>query len=151
GRTQEAVPRQDGGDTDDRSPLPSRVYAVVAGRFAQLSPPARALMQLAAAIGREFTLDILLAAGNGDEEGTVLALDELWSRRIIRERGRNPYDFPHDKLREVAYAETSAPQRRLLHRRIARAIEVASTDQLDPVSGQIAAHYERAGMPAQAI
>jgi predicted ATPase len=75
----------------------------------------------------------------------------LWSRRIIRERGPNGYDFTHDKLREVAYAETIAPQRRLLHRRIARAVEAAHTDELDSVSGVIAAHYERAGMPAQAI
>ena len=45
-----------------------------------------------------------------------MALDELWTKRIIRERGANGYDFTHDKLREVAYTQTSAPQRRLLHR-----------------------------------
>ena len=51
------------------------------------------------------------------------ALDELWTKRIVREQGVNSYDFTHDKLREVAYAEISAPQRRLLHRRIAQAFE----------------------------
>ena len=44
----------------------------------------------------------------------VRALDELWRMRIVREQGPNAYDFTHDRLRDVAYGETSAPQRRLL-------------------------------------
>jgi len=135
----------------DQPSLPPRVYAVIAGRLARLSPPARELAGLAAAIGRAFTLDTLLRAGNGDEDGTVRALDELWNKRIVREQGANSYDFSHDKLREVAYAEISPPQRRLLHRRIAQAVESAHADDLDAVSGQIAAHYEQAGMVEQAI
>jgi predicted ATPase len=69
----------------------------------------------------------------------------------VREQGVNTYDFTHDKLREVAYAEISAPQRRLLHRRIAQALEAVYADDLDPVSAQIAAHFERAGLVEQAI
>ncbi|MGH2344244.1 MAG: ATP-binding protein, partial [Chloroflexota bacterium] len=136
---------------EDRPPLPPRVYTVIAGRLARLSAPARELVGLAAAIGRAFTLDILLRAGRGDEESAVQVLDELWNKRIVREQGANTYDFTHDKLREVAYAEISAPQRRLFHRRIARAFEDANADDLDPVSGQIAFHYEHAGMAEQAI
>ena len=79
------------------------------------------------------------------------ALDELWQRRIIREQDATSYDFTHDKLREVAYAEISAPQRRLLHRRIAHSLEAMHADDLDTVSGQIAAHYERAGDAERAI
>ena len=136
---------------DDRPPLPPRVYSVIAGRLAQLSAPARALLELAAAMGRAFTLDDLLAAGTSDEESAVCALDELWTTRIVREHGVDSYDFTHDKLREVAYAEISAPQRRLLHRRIAQAFEATRAEDLDSVSGQIASHYERAGLVAQAI
>ena len=44
------------------------------------------------------------------------------TKRIIREQSANVFDFSHDKIREVAYAETSAPQRRLLHRHIAQAL-----------------------------
>ena len=137
--------------TDDRPPLPPRVYAVIAGRLAHLSAPARALVGLAAVIGRAFTLDDLLAAGNSDEESAVRALDELWTKRLIREQDVSSYDFTHDKLREVAYAEISAPQRRLLHRRIAQAFEAAYADDLDSMSGQIASHYERAGLAEQAV
>jgi DNA-binding SARP family transcriptional activator/tetratricopeptide (TPR) repeat protein len=131
--------------------LPPRVHATIAHRLAQLSPRAYALTTLAAAIGREFRLDVLCRAGNLAEEEAVQALDELWHRRLVREQGLNTYDFTHDKLREVAYAEISAPQRRLLHSRVARALEAIHAEHLDPVSGQIATHNERAGLLDEAI
>jgi DNA-binding SARP family transcriptional activator len=133
------------------SRLPPRVHAVIAGRLAELSPPARELAGLAAAVGHAFSLDLLLQAGQTSEDSAVRALDELWQKRIVREQGANSYDFTHDKLREVAYAEISAPQRWLLHRRIAQVLEQTNADDLAPISGQIASQYERAGMAEQAI
>ena len=136
---------------DDARTLPPRVHAVLVGRLLQLSASAREFVELAATIGREFTLDLLIAVGNADAESAVRALDELWHKRIVREHGANSYDFTHDKLREVAYAEISAPQRRMLHRRVAQALEAMHAEDLDSVSGQIASHYERAGMIEQAL
>jgi DNA-binding SARP family transcriptional activator/predicted ATPase len=135
----------------DTPSLPPGVYAVIAGRLAQLSAPARELAGLAAAIGRPFSLDLLRDAGQADEESVVGALDELWQKRIVHEQGANSYDFTHDKLREVAYMEISVPQRQLLHRRIAQALEAASGHDPALISGQIASQYERAGMAEQAI
>ncbi|HEV2581441.1 MAG TPA: BTAD domain-containing putative transcriptional regulator, partial [Ktedonobacteraceae bacterium] len=136
---------------DDARTLPPRVHAVLVGRLLQLSASAREFVELAATIGREFTLDLLSTAGNADADSAVRALDELWHKRIVREYGANSYDFTHDKLREVAYGEISAPQRRMLHRRVAQALEALHAGDLDPVSGQIASHYERAGMIEQAL
>jgi tetratricopeptide (TPR) repeat protein len=133
-------------------PLPPRMHAVLAGRLLHLSASARQCVELAATIGRAFTLDLLSASGLPDAEGAVGALDELWHKRIVRERGANSYDFTHDKLREVAYAQIGAPQRRRLHRRVAQALEALHGPQdLDAVSGQMAAHYERAGLIEQAL
>ena len=131
--------------------LPAGVRTIISGRLAQLSPSARELAALAAVVGREFSFDILTQASQSDEESIVRALDELWERRIVREQGAATYDFTHDKLREVAYAEISVPQRQLWHRRIARALETLYADDLDPVSGQIAAHYEHGGSIEHAI
>ncbi len=131
--------------------LPPRVYAVIAGRLAQLSPIARKVAELGATIGRAFTFDVLLQAGQDTEANTISALDELWHKRIVREQNANVFDFTHDKLREVAYTEISAPQRRLLHRRIAQALETLYSESLGEVSAQIAAHYEQAGMFEQAL
>jgi predicted ATPase len=131
--------------------LPPRVHAVLAGRLLQLSASARGFVELAATIGRAFTLDLLISGSLADAESAVRALDELWHKRIVREHGANSYDFTHDKLREVAYGEISVPQRRLLHRRVAQALEAIHAEDLDAVSGQLASHYERAGMIEQAL
>jgi DNA-binding SARP family transcriptional activator/predicted ATPase len=151
----ETIRAQSGGglrDVPDRasSGLPPRAHAVIAGRLAQLSEPAREVAAAAAVIGRAFDLDVLVRLV-GDEERVVRALDELWRKRVVREQGPNTYDFSHDKLREVAYSETSAPQRRRLHRLVAEVLVAGHEKDLDPVSAQIAAHYENAGLVEQAI
>jgi len=130
--------------------LPPRAHAVIAGRLAQLSDHARETAVAAAVIGRAFDLAVLVRLV-GDEDVVVRALDELWRKRIVREQGPNAYDFTHDKLRDVAYGETSAPQRRRLHRRVAEVLVAAHEKDLGPVSAQIAAHYESAGLFEQAI
>jgi DNA-binding SARP family transcriptional activator len=134
-----------------RVALPPKVRAIIESRLAQLSQPAREVARLAAAIGRGFDLDLLLAAGQLAEDAVARALDELWQRRIVREIGANRYDFTHDKIREVTYAEIGPAQRRLLHHRIAEALERLHADALDAVSGSIAAHHERAGLEVKAI
>jgi DNA-binding SARP family transcriptional activator len=131
--------------------LPPRVYAVIARRLAQLSPLARKVAELGAANGQAFSLDLLVQAGQENEESIIEALNELWQKRIVREQGPNLFDFTHDKLREVAYIEINLPQRRLFHRRIAQALETLNADDLDAVSAQIAAQYEQAGMLHQSI
>ncbi len=135
----------------DAPNLPPRVQAIIAGRLAQLSPTARTVAEMGAAVGRAFTLDLLLHIGHESEETVIAALDELWLRRIVREQSANLFDFTHDKLREVTYSETSLPQRRLLHRRIAQALEMLHAEDPDPTSAQVAAHYEQAGLFDQAI
>jgi tetratricopeptide (TPR) repeat protein len=128
-----------------------RVQSVIATRLAQLSAPAWELVGLAATIGREFTPEVLAQAGAADEETLVRGLDELWRRRIVREQGPHAYDFSHDKIREVAYLALSPVQRRHHHGAVARALERLYAGDIDAVSGQIAAHWERAGQLEAAI
>ena len=140
----------------ERWGLPPAVQRAIAARLAHLSPPARDLAGVAAVIGREFTFDVLAHAaapenGAGDEGATVRALDELWQRDIVRQQGPSTYDFAHDKIRHVVLGELSAARRRYLHRRVARAIAALHGDDLDPVSGRVAAHYERGGEQQAAI
>jgi tetratricopeptide (TPR) repeat protein len=128
-----------------------KVQAAIAARLTQLSEPARALVDLAATIGRAFTTDVLADASETDADTLVRGLDELWRRRIVREQGANGYDFSHDKIREVAYLGLSPARRRHHHLRVARALERRYVHDPEPVSGQLAAHYERAGQIDQAI
>ncbi|MBX3000204.1 MAG: AAA family ATPase [Caldilineaceae bacterium] len=127
------------------SSLPPKIQTIIGARLAQISSAARELAQLAAVVGREFSFTILQAASRVDEEALVLALDELWQRRIIREQGDDVYDFSHDRIREVTYAEISNARRRFLHRRAASALESIHAQALDGVSAQIAVHFHQAG------
>jgi hypothetical protein len=84
--------------------LPPKVYAVIQSRLAQLSPLARELVQLAAAIGRSFSYEVLVAASDQSEDDLVRLLDELWQRRVLVLQASHRYDFSHDRIREAAYA-----------------------------------------------
>ena len=135
--------------------LPSAMRAVITRRLGQLSPEARTLAGLAATVGREFTLDVLAAADEQTDEALVGLLDELLQRRIVRERdaqhGQSTYDFSHDKIREVAYANLSVARRRILHRHVGEALAAIHAQAPDAVSAQVADHLYQAGMLADAL
>ncbi|MBX3015361.1 MAG: AAA family ATPase [Caldilineaceae bacterium] len=151
--------------------LPPKVQAVIEARLAQLSDSALDLARVAAVIGRAFDAAVLAQASERHEDQLVQGLDELWQQGIIREQGFNrlgveAYDFSHEKIREVVYHSLSSLRRRLLHRRVAEAMESlhvttagvdlpytapAQASALDESSQQVALHYERAGGIAKAI
>ncbi len=136
---------------EDRvAPLPAQIQEVIRTRLAHLSPAARELAGVASVVGRSFTFRLLAEVTGVEEDALIRHLDELWHRRIIREHGAEAYDFTHDKLREVAYQAMSATRRRWLHRQIARALEILQEANLDDAGGQIATHYEYAGMAERA-
>lgn len=131
--------------------LPPKVHAVIESRLARLSPSARSLVDVAAVIGRSFTIQGLTLTSEQHEDTLTLGLDELWQNKIVRTQDADAYNFSHDKLREVAYGALSPAWRRLLHQRVARALEVIYNDNLDQISGQLAYHYEQASQVKEAI
>ena len=134
-----------------KSRVPPRVQAVIAARLAQLSQPTLELAGVAAVVGRPFSFDLLAKATDWDEDSLSRTLDELWQRRIIEGQRAGAYDYTHDLLREVAYTELSPVRRRSLHRRVAAGLEELNPEDLEPVAGWLAAHYEAAGVAEQAI
>lgn len=130
--------------------LPSKVQAVIERRLDQLTPNTRKVVEVAAVIGRSFTFEVLSQAVDLDEDALVMGLDELWQRHILHEQGSAAYDFTHDKLRAVTYANLKPTRRKILHRRVAQALETCFIYDLDNRSGQIASHYAVAGIKAKA-
>jgi DNA-binding SARP family transcriptional activator/tetratricopeptide (TPR) repeat protein len=124
--------------------------AVLRSRLGQASPAAQEVAGLAAAVGRDFTLDLLAEAGGLGDDDVVQAVDELWRRRILREHGEG-YDFSHDLLRDAAYEQVSRPRRWLLHRRVAQGLELLHADDIAPVAAQLAEQYARGGRPERAL
>jgi DNA-binding SARP family transcriptional activator/tetratricopeptide (TPR) repeat protein len=123
---------------------------VLRKRLEQGTAAAREVAGLAAAVGTNFTLDLLAEASDLDADLVVEAVDELWRRRIVREF-RDGYDFSHDLLRETAYAGISPPKRWLLHRRIAQGLELLHAEDTGSVAAQLAEQYARGGRPEQAM
>jgi DNA-binding SARP family transcriptional activator/tetratricopeptide (TPR) repeat protein len=139
------------GATDSDGAFPADDLAsVLRKRLGQGSESAREVAGLAAAVGTNFTLDLIAEASDLDADQVVEAVDELWRRRIIREF-RDGYDFSHDLLRETAYEGISPPRRWLLHRRIAQSLELLHAENTDSVAAQLAEQYERAGRPERAL
>ncbi|WP_207933995.1 AAA family ATPase [Actinomadura sp. KC06] len=124
--------------------------SVLRNRLERASAPAREIAGLAAAVGTDFTLDLLTEASDLDAGVVVEAVDELWRHRIMREF-RGGYDFSHDLLRDAAYAGVSPPKRWLLHRRVAQGLELLHADDTDAVSAQLAEQYARGGRPDRAL
>lgn len=142
------------GQPDDRADGDrgqSPVQSVVAARLARLSDVARAAAEVAAAVGRDFRFDVLAQASDLEEEALVRALDELWTRHIVRVQPDERWDFSHDRIREVAYSGIGPARRRLIHRRIAQTLELLYSSRLDEVSAAIAMHLDRGGQPSRAI
>jgi DNA-binding SARP family transcriptional activator/predicted ATPase len=129
----------------------TRVHSVIASRLAQLSAASYELAGIASVIGRPFSVELLEKATDWDELSVSEALDELWRRRIIESRGVAEYDFTHDRLREVACAELTPVRQRYYHRRVARALAEVYAADVELWSGQIASHFEQAGMAEEAI
>jgi DNA-binding SARP family transcriptional activator len=126
-------------------PLPYKAQAVLENRIRQLSPVTREMAQLAATIGRAFSLEILRRASSSIEVNLIKSLDEMLQRRIVREIAQNTFDFSHDKLRQAALVEISGPHRQMLHRQVAEALVSLAEGKLESQGGEIASHYEQAG------
>jgi DNA-binding SARP family transcriptional activator len=127
---------------------PAGLREILLSRLATLGEVAAQVLSAASVIGRPFDADLLRAASGRTEEETVAALEELGAHGVVAESGSG-YDFRHEQLRVVAYEETSLARRRLLHRRVAQALERAPGGA-GQLAGAVARHYQTAGRDFEA-
>ncbi|TFG48459.1 MAG: hypothetical protein E4H33_04140, partial [Anaerolineales bacterium] len=140
---------QTAADPDTRI-LPPKIQAVIESRLNALSPPALELATIAAVVGRDFEFDLLIRAGDGNEEALVRGLDELWGRRLIRDEGEG-YNFSHNKFRVIIIQNLSPHRRTYFHNKIAGALEELHNKNLEKVALQLALHYSQGGKVDQAV
>ncbi len=131
-------------------PAPGRVRDFLLARLAPLTEVARQVLAAAAAIGRSFDADTVMAAAGRSEDETLTALEELLARRTILESGAQQLDFSHAQLRQIVYGEISHLRRRLLHRRIGDVLATAArrTGAAETNAGETNAHVAGAGVLA---
>ena len=126
-----------------RLPVPERVRTLIATRIARLSAPARELLSLSAAFGRECEYG-LLAAAVADPTQSVRALEELVEARLLQVAGERVY-FTHDRVRETIYESLLLPRRQVLHGSAAAALERHYATRIDAVLGPLGYHHSKAG------
>lgn len=130
--------------------VPPTVYALIQARLAALSEAARRVLDAAAAVGREFEFEVAARAAALSDTAALDALDELRRERLILEIAGRRFAFDHTLTHEVVYQELGELRRRLLHRRVAAALESIHSDDLDEVAGVLAYHYAEGDQPAAA-
>ncbi len=145
----ESVRNKAGGK--DSSAIPLKVQNVIQARLAQLSPDSIKIVQVASAIGRQFTIELLAHACQQSYDEIITGLNELCQRKIFVSINQETLDFSHDRIREVGYRQIPSFQLSSLHHKIAQAYEILYAERLDGVCGQIAYHFAKAGRNREAF
>jgi serine/threonine protein kinase/tetratricopeptide (TPR) repeat protein len=134
--------------------LPGSIRELVSRRLDLLSADARALLEVAAVVGRKFDAALLAATLGVDESRALEWLRESISFGFVRETGSGAHQFSHDKLREVAYARLSPELKRTTHARVARQIEASvggDRQVLSQRAAELAHHFKLADDPRSAL
>jgi predicted ATPase len=115
---------------------------------------AKEVAQLAAALGREFTFDLLAAVAPWDEEFLRGQLDRLVDAELLYRRGLPPkasYLFKHALIQEAAHASVLKSTCQLQHRRIAEVLETRFPEIAQGHAELLAHHYTEAGLTEKAF
>ncbi|MGH8867196.1 MAG: BTAD domain-containing putative transcriptional regulator [Actinomycetes bacterium] len=132
--------------------VPAGVRDVIRRRVARLPGTARSVLALAAVVGRDVDVDVLLAAavsapGAGHTEDELLdALDSCVVAGLLVEPGSGTLRFAHALVRETLYDDVSRMRRSRMHARVADALEVLRPSDL----AGLAHHYWEAASAATA-
>jgi len=110
--------------------------------------------QVGAAIGRDFSHELLAAAAPLAEPELQEALHRLVEAGLVFQRGMPPtaeYLFKHALVQDTAYSTLLRGPRQALHRRIAEALEQRFSDFVETRPEILAHHYGEAAIADKAI
>ncbi|MDE2572675.1 MAG: AAA family ATPase, partial [bacterium] len=135
------------GLRDGTVEVPATLEHSIDQRLHALPDSSRKLLTLTALIGRPVAARLLSRAGGGAEEAVEAALMAACRANLLRESA-DGYHFVHDIVREVIVHSLHDGGRRVLHRRIARALKGESGEQ---AMAELAHHYAAGGERAKAL
>jgi class 3 adenylate cyclase/tetratricopeptide (TPR) repeat protein len=133
--------------------IPSSLYASLMARLDRLSP-VKEVAQLGAAVGREFSYEVIAALARRTDAQLRGALEKLVSSGLVFRRGIPPNDsfiFKHALVQDAAYSSLLRRQRQELHARIGRVLEERVPETVATQPEIIAQHYAQAGLAVEAI
>jgi class 3 adenylate cyclase/predicted ATPase len=133
--------------------IPATLQDALMARLDRLAS-AKAVAQLGATIGREFTYELLRAVAPMDELELWRGLVQLVHTEVLYQRGALPqaiYLFKHALLQEAAYQSLLRSTRQQYHQRIAEVLAAQFPEITATQPELLARHYTEAGLQAQAL
>jgi predicted ATPase len=133
--------------------IPATLHDSLMARLDRLSP-IKEIAQTAAAIGREFSHELLAGVSSASDEELVDALAQLADAELIFRRGAPPqasYIFKHALVQEAAYESLLKSKRREIHGHIAQVLEENFPEKAEGEPDLLAHHYTEAGLAEPAI
>jgi class 3 adenylate cyclase/tetratricopeptide (TPR) repeat protein len=124
--------------------IPDTVLSLITVGLDRLPESARRTLDAAAVIGKTFDVDVLRAVlDGGDLSGD---LRDLERRDLVRVKapGRE-LTFRHALTHEAAYGSLLLKRRKVIHGRVAAALEEANRGRLEEVAAALARHHAEAG------
>jgi class 3 adenylate cyclase/predicted ATPase len=131
--------------------IPATLHASLMARLDRLGP-AKAIAQIGAVIGREFSEVLLAEVVGGPEDEMASALDNLVAAGLLLRRDTQPqtiYQFNHALVQDTAYQSVLKSRRQTLHANIAGVLEAKFSAAAKPEL--LAYHFTEAGRIERAI
>ncbi|SAL67257.1 guanylate cyclase [Caballeronia humi] len=125
--------------------IPATLHASLMGRLNRLGV-AKELAQIGAAIGREFTYELLAAVTSLSEPALRAGVNQLVASGLVFGRGMPPeasYLFRHALLQDAAYGTLLRGTRQQLHARIAEALEKRFPDRVIREPEVLGRHFSK--------
>jgi predicted ATPase len=132
--------------------VPATLHASLMARLDRLGP-ARELAQIGAAIGRDFSYELLAAISPLTEPALRAGVNQLIASGLVFGRGTPPessYIFKHALVQDTAYGTLLRRTRQQLHARIAAVLEDRFADRLAREPEVLAHHFSEAQQPDHA-
>jgi predicted ATPase len=110
--------------------------------------------QIGAAIGRDFTYELLSAVSHIPDDKLQPALARLVASELVFQRGTPPeavYSFKHVLVQDAAHGSLLRSSRQRLHAQIAEALENLSPELMETQPELLAQHYAEAGLVEKSV
>jgi predicted ATPase len=129
--------------------IPSTLQASLMARIDRLGFATKQVAQVAAAIRREFSLELLTASGQLPASVIGDGLERLIDACLVFQLGASPhatYVFKHTLIQDIVYGTMLRQQRRELHGNIATALEQYFPDRVASEPELLGQHFAEAGV-----
>jgi class 3 adenylate cyclase/tetratricopeptide (TPR) repeat protein len=133
--------------------IPTSLHASLLARLDRLAP-VREVAQIAAALGRQFSHELISAVSGMPQQELGNALDQLVSSELIFRRGMSSdaeYTFKHALVQDAAYSTLLKSRRRQIHTKIGMTLEQKFPDIVTNQPALLAQHCTEAGLIEKAV